>query len=131
MIESLTISFSSLTKSTKAVNPDSFFRFLLINRTLFDHLLIAPPGGSDNSICITLGTSRIFNVCIYVIMSHLVLLHTYCHTDKLRNFPLRISSINVTKSTENCRSGHIYWKNPWWKRFDFLCIVRISWFDVW
>ena len=27
-------------------------------------------------------------------------------------FPLRISSINVTKSTGNCGFGHIYWRNP-------------------
>ena len=25
---------------------------------------------------------------------------------------LRISSVNVTKSAENCRFGHIYWRNP-------------------
>ena len=27
-------------------------------------------------------------------------------------FPLRISSVNVTKSTGNCQFGHIYWRNP-------------------
>ena len=32
-------------------------------------------------------------------------------------FPLRISLVNVTKSTVswNPRFGHIYWRNPWWK----------------
>ena len=27
---------------------------------------------------------------------------------KKRSFPLRISSVNVTKSAENCKFGHIY-----------------------
>ena len=28
------------------------------------------------------------------------------------SFPLRISSVNVTKTAGNCGFGHIYWKNP-------------------
>ena len=28
------------------------------------------------------------------------------------SFPLRISSVNVTKSPVSCRFGHIYWSNP-------------------
>ena len=28
------------------------------------------------------------------------------------SFPLRVSSVNVTKSTGSCRFGHIYWRNP-------------------
>ena len=28
------------------------------------------------------------------------------------SFPLRISSVNVTKSVGNCGFGHIYWRNP-------------------
>ena len=28
-----------------------------------------------------------------------------------KNFPLKISLVNVTKSAENCGFGHIYWKN--------------------
>ena len=28
------------------------------------------------------------------------------------SFPLRISSVNVTKSAGNCGFGHIYWRNP-------------------
>ena len=44
---------------------------------------------------------------------------------KKRSFPLRISSVNVTKSAVSCGFGHIYWKNPelktsffvqWWER---------------
>ena len=27
-------------------------------------------------------------------------------------FPLRISSVNMTKSAGNCRFGYIYWRNP-------------------
>ena len=28
------------------------------------------------------------------------------------SFPLKISSVNVTKSAGNCGFGHIYWRNP-------------------
>ena len=28
------------------------------------------------------------------------------------SFPLRISSVNVTKSAGSCGFGHIYWRNP-------------------
>ena len=31
---------------------------------------------------------------------------------KKGSFPLRISSLNVTKSARNCRSGQIYWRKP-------------------
>ena len=31
------------------------------------------------------------------------------------SFPVRISSVNVTKSAGNCGFDHIYWRNPWWK----------------
>ena len=27
------------------------------------------------------------------------------------SFPLRISSVNVTKSTVSCGFGHVYWRN--------------------
>ena len=36
------------------------------------------------------------------------------------SFPLRISSVNVTKSAGNWVFGHIYWTNPEWKT-SFLC----------
>ena len=31
------------------------------------------------------------------------------------SFPLRNSSVNVTKSAVSCGFGHIYWRNPEWK----------------
>ena len=31
------------------------------------------------------------------------------------SFPLRISSVNATKSAGNWEFGHIYWRNPNWK----------------
>ena len=36
------------------------------------------------------------------------------------SFPLRISSVNVTKSAGNCEFGHIYWRNPEWKISFFV-----------
>ena len=38
------------------------------------------------------------------------------------NFPLRISSVNVTKSVDFCAFGHISSKNPSWKT-SFFCTV--------
>ena len=38
------------------------------------------------------------------------------------SFPLRISSVNVTKSTDSCGFGHIYWRNPSCKT-SFFCAV--------
>ena len=39
---------------------------------------------------------------------------------KKSSFPLRIYSVNVTKSAENCGFDHIYWRNPEWKRHFFV-----------
>ena len=36
----------------------------------------------------------------------------YWTLHKKWSFPLRISSLNVTKSAGNCGFGHIYWRNP-------------------
>ena len=38
--------------------------------------------------------------------------NTYIKLHKKWSFSLRISSVNVTKSTVNCGFGHIYWRNP-------------------
>ena len=41
------------------------------------------------------------------------------------SFPLRISSVNMTKSAGICGFGHIYWRNPGWKISFFVqCILR-------
>ena len=37
-------------------------------------------------------------------------------------FSLRISSVNVTKSSGNCGFGYIYWRNPWWKLLLCVCV---------
>ena len=39
-------------------------------------------------------------------LNHVIHIHASLH--KKRNFPLMISSVNVTKSAGNCRFGHIY-----------------------
>ena len=39
------------------------------------------------------------------------------------SFPLRISSVNMTKSAVNCGFGHVYWRNPWWKTSFFCAMV--------
>ena len=34
---------------------------------------------------------------------------------KILSFPLRISSVNLTKSSGSCGFGHINYKNTYWK----------------
>ena len=36
------------------------------------------------------------------------------------SFPLRISSVYMTKSAVFCGFGHIYWRNPQWKTSCFV-----------
>ena len=45
---------------------------------------------------------------------------THIHCTKKWSFPLRISSVNVTKSAVSCGFGHIYWRNPYWKTSFFV-----------
>ena len=59
-IRSLTISFSSFTKSMKSASSGSFPCFQLISRTLLDHLSLVPSGTLDRSINIISGVSKTF-----------------------------------------------------------------------
>ena len=54
------------------------------------------------------------------------------HCTKKWSFPLRISSVNVTKSAGNCRLGHIYWRNSEWKTSFFVqCNERETIILIW
>ena len=53
----------------------------------------------------------------------IVLVYVTLH--KKWSFPLRISSVNVTKSAGNCGFGHINWRNPLWKT-SFFCAAALS-----
>ena len=44
------------------------------------------------------------------------------------SFPLRISSVNVTKSAGNCGFGHIHWRNPECKTSFFVQWMSFSFF---
>ena len=54
--------------------------------------------------------------------SMMVLFFENIHCTKNKNFPLRISSVNVTKSAGYFGFGHICWRNPSWET-SFLCSV--------
>ena len=51
------------------------------------------------------------------------------------SFTFRISSVNVTKSAENCGFGHIYWWNPSWKTSTSCkkeCTPgSVAWVNLW
>ena len=49
---------------------------------------------------------------------------SFTHTlHKKWSCPLRIFSVNVTKSAVSCEFGHIYWRNPYWKTSFFCAVV--------
>ena len=54
--------------------------------------------------------------------------YSITYTAQKWSFPLRTSSVNVTKSAGNCGFGQIYWRNPQWKT-SFLCsaIITFTW----
>ena len=58
--------------------------------------------------------SREYKFCSFnnegILMASCILIADTLH--KKWSFPLRISIVNVTKSTVSCRFGHIYWRNP-------------------
>ena len=92
-------------------------------------------GRSLNALCENCPESELFLVCIFSIrtlygkiwtrknskfgnLSRSDLLH------KKKSFLLRLSSVNMTKSAENCGFGHIYWRNPS-RKTTFFCAVTV------
>ena len=51
------------------------------------------------------------------------------HRTKNWNFPLRVSSVNVTKFEVSCGFSHIYWRNPQWKTSIFVQ-WELHWLDA-
>ena len=54
------------------------------------------------------------------------LAHTLLTLHKKWSFPLRISSVHVTKSAVSCGFGHIYWKSPQWETSLFVQCIFLS-----
>ena len=78
----------------------------------------------ENFIFCAVGPSQTFKIKIFL---RLVVNHGFkplharclweswlhgCSTAQKWSFPLKISSVNVTKPAGNCVFGHIYWRNP-------------------
>ena len=55
---------------------------------------------------------------IHTIIYLMLKIHTALH--KKWSFPLRIFSVNLTKSAVSCGFGHIDWRNPKWKASFFV-----------
>ena len=51
-------------------------------------------------------------------------------TAQKMKFPIKASSVNVTKSAVSCRFGHIYWRNPLWKTSFFVQCIGIKWINL-
>ena len=52
-----------------------------------------------------------------------------CTMHKKWSFPLRICSVNVTKSAKNCGFDDIYWRNPWWKISFFFAVAMMLFYQ--
>ena len=65
----------------------------------------------------------IFDVIPFHLEKSLVIIQCLRHCTKKWSYPLRISSVNMTKSTGFCGFGCTYWRNPQWK-ISFFCAVR-------
>ena len=57
---------------------------------------------------------------------NIIIISWTVHCLKKCGFPIRISSVNLTKSRDFCGFRHIYWRNPpYWKTlFFFFAVVR-------
>ena len=63
---------------------------------------------------------RMNHLLSYIFMKYSKLVPLPLH--KKWSFPLRISSVNATKSVVSCGFCHSYWRNPYWKT-SFFCAV--------
>ena len=68
-------------------------------------------------------------------LSGFTLYHICYQLHKKWSFPLKISSVNVTKFAGNCGFGHIYWRNPEWKtsffvQWSLFILRKITWFLI-
>ena len=61
-----------------------------------------------------------FNKLFLVVLKRWGVVNSKQPLHKKWSFPLRISSVNVTKSAVSCGYGHIYWRNPQWKNSFFV-----------
>ena len=79
------------------------------------------------------GTTLVLKIAFYVKHQPLLQRIMVYTTSKKWNFPLRVSSVNVTKSTVFCGFGHIYWGNPYWKASFFMpCTWKFtSMLNIW
>ena len=66
-----------------------------------------------------------FSVChvTFIYFSNLKLWNATLR--KIWSFPLKISSVNVTKSAVSCGFGHIYWRNPYLENFIFRAVPEV------
>ena len=67
-----------------------------------------------------------FNFLAYTLFSFpVMMMNSWSLMRESWSFPLRIYSVNVTKSAIPCGFGHIYWRNPQWKIW-FYCPVMVQ-----
>ena len=81
--------------------------------------------GSHNIPFLTYGMKCILSYMVFSTRSEISTKFQSLH--KKWSFPLRNSSVNVTKSAVSRGFGHIYWRNPYWKTLFFvrriLCVM--------
>ena len=80
---------------------------------MFDHFVELAPKGLDKSETTkfdkALNSGKVYKESgPFSSFSIANLIQVTLHKNCTKNFPLRISLVNVTKSAGNCRFGHIY-----------------------
>ena len=61
---------------------------------------------------------------------HALRMYVLITVHKKWSFPLRISSVNVTKSARNWLFGHIYWKISSWKTSIFCAMSKGALYEI-
>ena len=81
---------------------------------------------SNDSLTVLLSVFLTESSYLTILLSLFKQASTLYTLHKKWSFPLRICSVNVTKSVGNCVFGHIYWRNRYWKTF-FVCSDNDDW----
>ena len=102
------------------------FFFELWTNFSVDSLIWVEIISSNDSLTVLLSVILSESSYLTILLSLFKQASTLYTLHKKWSFPLRITSVNVTKSVGNCVFGHIYWRNRYWKTF-FVCSDNDDW----
>ena len=72
-----------------------------------------------------------FNFLAYTVFSFpVMMMNSFYAMRKSWSFPLRIYSVNLTKSAVSCGFGYIYWRNLQWKISIYCPVMVQQWSQI-